>query len=152
MEPRLPRQKPNKDPGEKPEELHAIGEELGVDGGVDIVLNKKLLEAHAAAEALVRQLKQAQKIQKPARKPAQKMRVRLNPARDELGMVVDRPPRKRKKKAPKSKAPDAVIEHPSVHEPPSQPGSSEHPSFQAVSRASQDKTKIAATSLEKRKV
>ncbi|ELT89568.1 hypothetical protein CAPTEDRAFT_227388 [Capitella teleta] len=58
------------------------------------------------------------------------MRVRLNPACDELGMVVDRPSRKREKKAPKSqsKASEVVIEHAFVHEPPSisQPGSSEN--------------------------
>ncbi|ELT95869.1 hypothetical protein CAPTEDRAFT_223565 [Capitella teleta] len=58
------------------------------------------------------------------------MQVRLNPACDELGMVIDRPSRKRQKKAPKSqsKAPEVVIEHAFVHEPPSisQPVSSEH--------------------------
>ncbi|ELT97052.1 hypothetical protein CAPTEDRAFT_226910 [Capitella teleta] len=58
------------------------------------------------------------------------MRVRLNPACDELGMVVDRPSRKQQKKAPKSqsKASEVVIEHAFVHEPPSisQPGSSEN--------------------------
>ncbi|ELU08544.1 hypothetical protein CAPTEDRAFT_225170 [Capitella teleta] len=58
------------------------------------------------------------------------MRVRLNPACDELGMVVDRPLRKQQKKDPKSqsKASEAVIEHAFVNEPPSisQPGSSEN--------------------------
>ncbi|ELU12977.1 hypothetical protein CAPTEDRAFT_196759 [Capitella teleta] len=57
---------------------------------------------HAAVKALVLLLKQAQKVKKPARK----MRVRLNPARDEFEMIVS-----------------AI-----VHEPPSisQPGFSEH--------------------------